>query len=81
MDRSLLKTVTLCLVVATFLVGCGVKPTLNGLEVPEKSKSVAREIPADADTIDGTRRMLIRLTVMLMNKNRFQKAKKSAALF
>jgi len=53
MDRSLLKTVTLCLVVATFLVGCGVKPTLNGLEVPEKSKSVARETPADADTIDG----------------------------
>ncbi|MEP1442725.1 MAG: hypothetical protein ABJK39_06925 [Hyphomicrobiales bacterium] len=48
-----LKTGVLCLVATAFLVGCGVKPTLNELAVPKSDKDVALDAPVAAETIDG----------------------------
>ena len=52
-QKSGLKSGVLCLVAAAFLVGCGVKPTLNELAVPKKDNRAALEEPAAAETIDG----------------------------
>ena len=51
--KSGFRSGTLCLVAAGFLVGCGVKPSLNQLAVPNSDKDVALETPAAAETIDG----------------------------
>jgi len=51
--KSRFKSGALCLVVTTFLVGCGLKPSLNELDVPKKSNSAALEEPTVAETIDG----------------------------
>ena len=53
LQKSGLKSGILCLVAAAFLVGCGVKPTLNELAVPKKDNRVALEEPTVAETIDG----------------------------
>lgn len=57
MDHVLLKSGfksgVLCLTAATFLVGCGLKPSLNDLKVPDKSNNAALEKPTVAETIDG----------------------------
>ena len=52
-QKSGFKSGVLCLVAATFLVGCGVKPTLNELAVPKKDNRAALEKPVAAETIDG----------------------------
>ena len=51
--KSGFKSGVLCLVTATLLVGCGLKPSLNELDVPKKGTSGALEEPSAAETIDG----------------------------
>ena len=51
--KSGFKSGALCLIAAAFLVGCGVKPSLNELAVPKKDNRVALEEPRAAETIDG----------------------------
>lgn len=51
--KSGFKTGVLCLVAASFLVGCGVKPGLNELAVPKNDNNAALEEPVAAETIDG----------------------------
>jgi len=51
--KSGFKSGALCLITAAFLVGCGVKPSLNELAVPKSDKNAALEEPIAAETIDG----------------------------
>lgn len=51
--KSGFKSGAFCLVAASLLVGCGVKPTFNQLAVPKQSKEVVLEEPPSAETIDG----------------------------
>lgn len=51
--KSGFKSGVLCLLAATFLVGCGVKPGLHQLEASKKNKDIVLEKPIAAETIDG----------------------------
>ena len=54
MRQALSKSGIVCLIIAAFLAGCGVKPKLKDLEVPNKGgEKVVLQQPAEAETIDG----------------------------